>query len=166
MGWDSREFNKTEDKSMEGVAERRQQRKIFGGKKESRIRCICCQKKSPGKKFYQLESSDSRNFIFKLAKRMKHEHHDIVGDKYVKNDKGCVTCNDSAKLKAWKSHFERHLNVELVRNKDSLLDLEPKIGPPPCITNEMISKAIAKVKNAKAVGPFGIVIEMVRSACK
>ena len=135
-------------------------------KKKAESGVLCCQKKSPGKKFSQLESSHSRNFIFKLAKRMKCENRGILGDKYVKNDKGCVTCNDCAKLKAWKSHFERHLNVELVRNKDSLLDLEPKIGPPPCITNEMISKAIAKVKNAKAVGPFGIVIEMVRSACK
>ena len=35
---------------MEGVAERRWQREIFVGKKESKIRCICCQKKTPGGK--------------------------------------------------------------------------------------------------------------------
>ena len=28
--------------TMEGVTKRRQQRKIFGDKKESKIRCICC----------------------------------------------------------------------------------------------------------------------------
>ena len=31
-------------------------------------------------KFSQLESSDSKNFFFKLAKRMKHENQDIAGD--------------------------------------------------------------------------------------
>ena len=42
MAWDSGEFSKTEKKTMEGVAERKQQRKIFGGKKETKIRCMCC----------------------------------------------------------------------------------------------------------------------------
>ena len=37
-----RQWRVTGKKTMEGVAERRQQRKIFGGKKKSKIRCICC----------------------------------------------------------------------------------------------------------------------------
>ena len=57
-------------------------------------------------KFSQLESSDGKNFIFKLAKRMKRETQDIVGDKCVKNDEGCLTYNDSAKVKARKSYYE------------------------------------------------------------
>ena len=31
---------------------------------------------------------------------MKHENQDIVGDKCVKNDEGCLIYNDSDKLKA------------------------------------------------------------------
>ena len=46
---------------------------------------------------------------------------------------------------------------------DSLPNLEPKIGPPLYITEEMISKATAKMKTSKAAGPSGIVIEMIRS---
>ena len=51
-------------------------------------------------------------------------------------------------------------------NSESLPDLEPKIGPPLYITEDMISKAIAKMKTGKAPGPSGIVIEIIRSADK
>ena len=37
---------------------------------------------------------------------MKRENQDNVDDKRVKNDKGCLTYNHSAKLEAWKSHYE------------------------------------------------------------
>ena len=114
----------------------------------------------------QLESSDDKSFIFKLAKRMKRENQDNVGDKCVNNDEGCLTCKGSAKLKAWKSHYERLLNVEFMWNSGSLADLNPKIGPPLYITQEMISKTIAKIKTGKAAGPSGIVIEMIRSTGK
>ena len=43
---------------------------------------------------------------------------------------------------------------------------EPKIGSPLYIAEEMISKAIAKMKTGKAAGPSGIVIEMIRLAGK
>ena len=146
---------------MEDVTERRQQRKIFGDKKESKIRCYVAKKK-PRKKNLVI----TKNFIFKLAKRMKHENQGIVGDKCLKNDEGCLTYNDSAKIKAWKSHYEGLLNVEFMWKTDSPPDLNPNIGPPLCITEEMISKAIAKMKTGKAAGPSGIVTGMIRSAGK
>ena len=97
---------------------------------------------------------------------MKRENQDIVGDKCGKNDEGWLTYSDFAKLKAWKSHYERLLNVEFMWYSDSLPDLNPKIGPPLYITEEVISKAIAKMKTGKAAGPSGILIEMIRSAGK
>ena len=97
---------------------------------------------------------------------MKCENQDIVGGKCVKNDEGCLTYNDSAKLKAWKSHYERLLNVEFVWNSDSLPDLNPRIGPHLYITEQMISKAIAKMKTGNAAGPSRIVMEMIRSTGK
>ena len=51
-------------------------------------------------------------------------------------------------------------------NSDSLPDLNPKIGVSLYITEEMISKAIGKMKTGKAAGPSGIVIEVIRSAGK
>ena len=97
---------------------------------------------------------------------MKHVNQDNFGDKCVKNGERCLTYNDSAKLKAWKSHYERLLNVEFLWDSESLPDLEPKIGPPLYRTEEMISRPIAKMKTGKAAGPSGIVIEMIRSAGK
>ena len=62
---------------------------------------------------------------------MKCENQDIVGDKYVKNDKECLTYNDTDTLKAWKSHYERLLNVEFmwVSNSPSLYIIEAGIYP-------------------------------------
>ena len=94
---------------------------------------------------------------------MKHENQDIVGDKCVKNGDGYLRENDSAKLKTWKSYYERLLNVEFMWNSNSLPDLEQQIGPPLYIT-EMISKVIAKMKTGKAAGPSGMMTEMIRSA--
>ena len=51
-------------------------------------------------------------------------------------------------------------------NSEFLPDLNPKIGPPLYITEEMISKAIAKMKTGKVAEPSGIVIEIIRSAGK
>ena len=51
-------------------------------------------------------------------------------------------------------------------NSEFLPDLNPKIGPPLYITEEMISKAIAKMKTGKVAEQSGIVIEMIRSAGK
>ena len=90
----------------------------------------------------------------------------LVSDKCVKNDEGCLTYNDSAKLKASKSHYKRLLNVEFLWNIDSFPDLNPKTGPPLYITEKMTSKTIAKMKTGKAAGPSGIAIELIRSAGK
>ena len=97
---------------------------------------------------------------------MKCENQDIVIDKCVKNDEGCLTYNDSAILNTWKSHYERLLNVEFMWSGDYLPDLGPKIGLPLYITDKMISKATAKMKTGKAAGPSRIMIEMIRSAGK
>ena len=90
----------------------------------------------------------------------------LVSDKCVKNDEGCLTYNDSAKLKVSKSHYKRLLNVEFLWNIDSFPDLNPKTGPPLYITEKTTFKTIAKMKTGKAAGPSGIAIEMIRSVSK
>ena len=71
-------------------------KKTFGGKRKAKSG-VYVAKKNPRKK---LENSDSKNLIFILAKRMKRENQDIVGDECVKNDEVCLTYDYSAKLKA------------------------------------------------------------------
>ena len=83
----------------------------------------------------------------------------------MKNDKGCLAYSNSAKYKAWKSHYERLINVEFLRDSDSLPDLEPKTGSPLYITEEMISKDNAKMKPGKAAEPSRIVISVITVFC-
>ena len=109
-------------------------------KREAKLGTHVAKRKAQEEKFSKLESSDGKNFIFKLAKRMKCENQDIAGDNCVKNDEGCLTYNDPAKLKAWKSHYERLLNIEFMWNSDSLPDLNRKLGPPLYITEEPLQK--------------------------
>ena len=82
---------------MEGVAEKRQQKKHLEAKRKAKSGVYVAKKNLERKK---LENSDSKNLIFILAKRMKRENQDIVGDECVKNDEVCLTYDYSAKLKA------------------------------------------------------------------
>ena len=91
VGWDSREFSKTEKKTMEKWQKAGSKEKYLEAKKKAKSGVYVAERKAQEEKFSQLESSDGKNFIFKLAKRMKHKNQDIAGDKCVKNNEGCLT---------------------------------------------------------------------------
>ena len=55
--------------------------------------------------------------IFKIAKQMRKDNQDVVGDKYVKDDSGNLSF-DEAKKVAWKQHYERLLNEEFSWNPE------------------------------------------------
>ena len=101
--------------------------------------------------------------IFKIAKQMRKNNQDIIGEKCVKDDSGRLTINDSDKRNAWRQHYERLLNEEFPWNSDDLSNF-PISGPPIYITVKMVTNAIAKMKPGKAAGPSGIVAEMLKSA--
>ena len=44
-------------------------------------------------------------------------------------------------------------------------DKSPVEGPPIPITIDMVKKAISQMKAGKALGPSGMVVEMIRAAC-
>ena len=75
-----------------------------------------------------------------------------------------MSLDDPSKQRAWKEHYERLLNVEFPWNPEDLSDELPVEGPAVPVTEEMISKAIDKMKFGKAAGPSGIVAEMLKSA--
>ena len=115
-------------------------------------------------KFNDLSLNDQKNQLFKQARKMKGENQDIVGDKCVRDDNGNLAIDDQAKLAAWKTHYERLLNVEFDWDSDSL-DEQPAVeGPPISITVEMVAKALQKMKKGKATGPSGITVEMIHAA--
>ena len=136
----------------------------LAAKRKAKSGVYLAKKVAQEQKFRDLNKTNGKNFIFKLAKRMKSENQDIVGDKCVTDDNGNLSYDDASKLKAWKSHYEKLLNVEFPWESDSLPQVEPISGPPIYITEEMVLNSIKKMKSGKAAGPSGIVIEMIRSA--
>jgi hypothetical protein len=133
-------------------------------KKRAKTEVYQAKKAASEEKFQNLESKDGRNYIFKLAKRLKGENQDIIGEKCVKDDNGNLTLSDQDKLNAWKSHYQKLLNEEFPWNPDHLTTPEPVQGPPIDIREEVVVKAIKSMKAGKAAGPTGIVAEMIKCA--
>ena len=85
--------------------------------------------------------------IFKIAKQLRKDNQDVVGDKCVKDDSGNLSFDNEAKKVAWKQHYERLLNEEFSWN--------PVVGPPIHIDVEMVVKAITKMKTGKSCWSLG-----------
>ena len=94
--------------------------RYLAAKREAKSVVYAAKKSAQEQKFSNLENREGRNFVFKLAQKLKNENQDVVGDKCVKDDDGKLAFDDHAKLNAWKSHYERLLNVEFPWDKDSL----------------------------------------------
>ena len=101
--------------------------------------------------------------IFKIAKQLRKDNQDVVGDKCVKDDLGNLSFDNEAKKVAWKQHYERLLNEEFSWNPEDLT-ADPVVGPPIHIDVEMVVKAITKMKTGKAAGPSGIVAEILKAS--
>ena len=102
--------------------------------------------------------------MYRLAKQMRKENQDVVGEKCVRDDAGNLSFSDKDKRKAWKQHYEKLLNVEFPWPEAELPHVAPVEGPPILITAEMVSDSIRKMKQSKAPGPSGIVAEMLKAA--
>ena len=103
------------------------------------------------------------NDIFKIAKQLRKDNQDVVGDKCVKDDSGNLSIDNEAKKVAWKQHYERLLNEEFSWNPEDLT-ADPVVGPPIHINVDMVVKAITRMKTGKAAGPSGIVAEMLKAS--
>ena len=84
---------------------------------------------------------------------MRLYNQDVIGEKPVENDIGQLSLDEEAKKEDWKEHNERLLKVEFTWNPEDLSET---------ITFEMTTKAISKIASGKAVGPSGIVAEMLK----
>ena len=47
-----------------------------------------------------------------MAKRLKQDNVDVLGEKCIRNDVGKLTLTVNDKLKAWQSRYQKLLNVE------------------------------------------------------
>ena len=100
--------------------------------------------------------------VYQLAKQMRRDNQDVMGQRPVKNDAGQLLLDEEAKKEAWREHYERLLNVEFPWNPENLSEESPVEGPSKPVTLEMITKAISKMAAGKAARPSGIVAEMLK----
>ena len=102
--------------------------------------------------------------IHRMAKQMRRQNQDICGEMPVRNNQSELCLGDSERMKAWVEHYKGHLNVEFPWDEGELPDAPPVEGPPPPITDKMVTKALAKMKSGKSAGPSGIIVEMLKAA--
>lgn len=107
---------------------------------------------------------DGKDNIFRIAKQMKRENQDVIGEKCIRDDDGVMALDDESKKTAWKQHYERLLNVEFPWNPDHLSPAHPVSGAPVQITEKMVQESIKRMKVGKAAGPSGIVAEMLKAS--
>ena len=96
-----------------------------------------------------------------MARAIKDTNKDVTGEKCVHDDKGYLR-SDEAKLHAWKEHYQRLSNVEFPWNKNSLNNSAAVEGPAIFITKNMVTDAIKNMKQGKAGGPSGVIVEMIK----
>ena len=143
-----------------------------GGSKDEYNRAKCVAKKAVYSarhvtalaRFSHIDPNGSD--IFKVAKQMRRENQDVLGENCVIDDDGELSLDNKAKHRAWQQHYEKLLNTEFSWNPDHLSQEEPVQGPPIEISPAMIEKALDKMKNGKAPGPSGIVAEMMKASGK
>ena len=159
------------DEVNSAIAEKRRCWKAWkqGGGKEQYLQAkrnakrtvYTAKKAAEEKKFSDLKPG--MDDIFKIAKQLRKDNQDVVGDKCVKDDSGNLSFDNEAKKVAWKQHYEWLLNEEFSWNPEDLT-ADPVVGPPIHIDVEMVVKAITKMKTGKAAGPSGIVAEMLKAS--
>ena len=156
----------------DAVKEKRRLWKIWksGGSRENYVLAkkvdkqtvFAAKKKAEKEKLNDIDSDS--NIIYRIAKEMKQENKDIVGEKCIRDDDGVLAFNVKDKKKAWKQHYERLLNVEFPWREEDLSNADPVLGPPLLFTKEMVEKSISKMKIGKASGPSDVVTEMLKAS--
>ena len=102
--------------------------------------------------------------IHRMAKQMRRENQDVCGEMPVRNNQGELCLDEADRMKAWVEHYKGLLNVEFPWDENALPEAPPVVGPPPPITDKMVTVALGKMKSGKAAGPSGIIVEMLRAA--
>ena len=131
---------------LESVEAGRWQRTIPTGQTKCETTVYTAKMTAEEKKFSDLKPG--MDDIFKIAKQLRKDNQDVVGDKCVKDDTSNLSFDNEAKKVAWKQHYERLLNEEFSWNPEDLT-ADPVVGPPIHIDVEMVVKAITKMKTGK-----------------
>ena len=148
-----KEYKKGGNYEVYQEARRRSRKAVYEAKKEA-IKPL----------LESLNGVDGQEKVFEMARQVKNESKDIVGEQCVRDDNGRIMINNEEIKKAWREHYNRLLNVEYEWNRRDLEVLEPVAGPWPCIERETVDRAIGKMKLGKAPGVSELTAEMLKAS--
>ena len=84
--------------------------KYLDAKRKARHAVYTAKRHSEQEKFTSIK--DNKKNIFRVAKQMRTENQDVIGEKGIRGDDGNLSLDDASKKLAWKQHYERMLNIE------------------------------------------------------
>ena len=84
--------------------------KYLDTKRKARHAVYTAKRNSEKEKFTSIK--DNKENIFRVAKQMRTENQDVIGEKCIRGDDGNLSLDDASKKLAWKQHYERMLNIE------------------------------------------------------
>ena len=105
-----------------------------------------------------LESREGQKKIYSLAKSRNKATKDINKVKQIRRTDGTVIRKHEDIQRRWKEYFERLLNEENERLIHE--DGQPNEGATGGVERAEVVRALAKMKNGKAMGPDGIPVEV------
>ena len=131
----------------------------LAAKRASNHAVYVAKKKAEADKFSRVEVDSAE--IFRIAKQMRRNNQDIVGEQCVWDNQGNFCLDSDAKRNAWKEYYDHLSNVEFPWDQSSLSHVDPVAGPAPFIYPNSVRQAVGKMKSGKAAGPSGLVGEMI-----
>ena len=80
-------------------------------------------------RFDSINSGKDRSEIFKLARKLKNESQDVIGENCIRGDDGRLVFDQKKLLEAWKTHYNKLFNEEFEWSPNVLSHNEPIQGP-------------------------------------
>ena len=137
-------------------------REIYKDAKKKAKKVVAQSRSKASRPLYEkLGTPEGEQMVYRIAKKRERSRRDIEECSYIKNRNGNILIEDEDIKKRWKDYFEELLNVE--NDRGMLVEAHPILGPVENINKEEVMEAIQKMKNSKASGPTGVVIEMIKA---
>jgi len=95
---------------------------------------------------------------------MVEANKDVAGGGRLKGSDGKIVVEEEKKLEIWRTYFEKLATEEFEWDSNGIKTANVVSGPIDRITYEEVKLAISKMKEGKAVGPSGVVTEMLKAA--
>ncbi len=137
-------------------------RNIYLEKKREVKRQVAASKRRAWEEWSRdLNTSEGKNKMFRIAKQMKKDKKDVQGINYIKDENGAIKIEEAEVRDRWKRYFEELLNDE---NENVIEEVSVVEGPIEDVTEEEVKRAVKGMKNGKAPGPSGVTADMFKSA--